>query len=381
MLGVKVWDAIVVGGGVIGLAVARELHKDGARVLIVERGEPGREASHAAAGMLADADLALPEDLKGLAAASARMYPEFAHELEDESGMQVDLRRQGTIAFFPAPVSDARWKPLPTEEVLKSEPRLEGALPNAYFAAEATVDPRALVAALLKAVKHRGIEIASGAAVTEIMVEKDRAIGVRTTRTHFSAPLVINCAGAWAGEIGAAEGGPATAGEVAGATTSFSQNSAEGGRARYSRLRVKPIKGQMLAVIAPGLLQHVVRAPEVYVVPRSGGRVVIGSTLEDKGFDKRVEPEVIQRLHQAAAKLIPQLGEAKMHEAWAGLRPGTADVLPILGHTALAGSMVAAGHYRDGILLTPITARVMAQLVRGAQTDLPLQAFSAARFG
>ncbi len=197
----KTWDAIVVGGGVIGLALARELRKGGAGVLVVERGEPGREASHAAAGMLADADPVLPEALRALAVASARMYPEFMQEVEDESGMKVDLRRQGTIAFFPAPVNDARWKALSPEDVRKLEPKLKAELPNAHLSDEGSVDPRALVAALLKAAKHRGIEIANGETVTEIVVEKGRAAGVRTSRTHFSAPVVINCAGAWAGEI------------------------------------------------------------------------------------------------------------------------------------------------------------------------------------
>jgi len=292
-----------------------------------------------------------------LAVASARMYPEFVQEVEDESGMKVDLRRQGTIAFFPAPVNDARWKALSPEDVGRLEPKLKAALPNAYRSDEGSVDPRALVAALLKAAKHRGIEIASGAAVTEIMVEKNRAAGVKTERTHFSAPVVINCAGAWAGEV-----------DVHGST-------AEGGCA------TRPVKGQMLAVIAHGVLEHVVRSPEAYLVPRTDGRLVIGSTLEDAGFDKRVSPEVIQRLHQAAAKLAPELGGARMHEAWAGLRPGTPDHLPILGKTAAEGCFAATGHYRDGILLTPVTARVMAQLVGGERTDFVLEAFSPARFG
>ncbi len=207
MLGVKVWDAIVVGGGVIGLALGRELHKQGARVLIVERGEPGREASHAAAGMLAYADPALPAELRPLAAASAKLYPEFVHELEDESEAKIDLRRDGTIAFFPAPLCDPRWKPVAREEIRTLEAKLE-ALPHAYLSDEGSVDPRGLVAALRKAAKHRGIEIANGERVTEIVVENSRAAGVRTERTQFKAPMAVNCAGAWAGEIGIADTHP-----------------------------------------------------------------------------------------------------------------------------------------------------------------------------
>ena len=352
MLGVKTWDAIVVGGGVIGLSLARELRKQGAGVLIVERGEPGREASHAAAGMLAYADPALPRALRPLAEASARMYPEFVMELKDESGLDADLRRKGTIAFFPAPVSDPRWKPIEAEEIGRLEPKLGTALPHAYLSDEGSVDPRALVAALLKSAKHRGIEIANGESVTEVLVERGRAAGVKTERTRFKAPVVVNCAGAWAGEIGAAEGGCAT----------------------------HPVKGQVLAVIAHGALERVVRGPEAYLVPRSDGRVLVGATLEDAGFDKRVEPETIQRLHQAGARLVPELGEARMHEAWAGLRPGTKDELPILGATRLDGCFAATGHYRDGILLAPITAQLVAQVVRGERPEIGLEAFSATRF-
>lgn len=344
------------GGGVIGLALGRELHKHGARVLIVERGEPGREASHAAAGMLAYADPALPAELRPLAAASAKAYPEFVHELEDESGAKIDLRRDGTIAFFPAPLCDPHWKPIATEEIRKLEPKLES-LPHGYLSDEGSVDPRGLVAALLKAAKHRGIEIANGERVIEIVLENGRAAGVKTERTQFRAPVVVNCAGAWAGEI------------------------APGGGARPTQFRVKPVKGQMLAVIAHHVLRRVVRGPEAYLVPRSDGRLLIGATLEDAGFDKRVDAETIQRLHQAAARLVPELGEARMNEAWAGLRPGTEDDLPILGATRIDGWFAATGHYRDGILLAPITARVLAQVISGERPEIALEGFSATRFG
>jgi glycine oxidase len=208
------------------------------------------------------------------------------------------------------------------------------------------------VSALLKATKHRGVEAATGAAVTEVVVEGERAAGVKTERTHFSAATIVNCAGAWAGQVGP------------------------------RRFPARPIKGQMLALIpsSKALLRHVVRSPEVYLVPRSDGRIVIGSTLEDVGYDKRVEPDTVQRLHQAAANLVPELGQAKMLEAWAGLRPGTPDNLPMLGASDIAGYFVAAGHYRDGILLAPATAHVMAQVVQGRKPDVNLEAFSPMRF-
>ena len=219
---------------------------------------------------------------------------------------------------------------------------------------ERTVDPRALIAAMLKAAKHREIEVASGSAAKELMVSQGSVQGVKTAKTEYEyhAPVVVNCAGAWAGAFG------------------------------VGRVPTKPVKGQMLALIAPrrGLLRHVVRAPEVYLVPRSDGRIVVGATSEDAGFDKRVHPDTIQRLHQKAADLVPELGQARRLEAWAGLRPGTPDELPILGRGEADGYFVAAGHYRNGILLAPITAVVMTQMIRGVQPEFELGAFRVGRF-
>lgn len=351
----KTWDVVIVGGGIIGLSLALGLRKHGAGVLVVERHEPGGEASHAAAGMLAHCDPHTPEKLRTLAMASAQLYPEFVHELEDESGEHVDLRRHGSIILdgdAPPLCPDARR--LDWGQVKELEPCLADASGSAEFWPEASVDPRALTAAALKAAKHREIEIASGAPVTEVQVAEGRATGVKTARTHFAAAVVVNCAGAWAGQIASAPPFP-----------------------------TRPVKGQMLSVIAPqrGFLRHVVRGPGAYLVPRSDGRILIGATVEEAGFDKRIDAKTIQCLHQAAAKLAPDLGQARMLEAWAGLRPGTPDNLPILGATSLPGYFVAAGHFRDGILLTPITARLMTQVVRGARPEFDISSFSPLRFG
>lgn len=356
----KTWDAIIVGGGIIGLSLGLELRRHGARVLIVERGEPGREASHAAAGMLAFSDPETPPVLRDLCFASARLFPEFVHQIEDESRQRVDFRREGTIDFSPPghaePLGNG-WRELATEELKQLEPFVAApAELRIRFLPEQTVDNRALTSAALHACKHREIEIASGAEVTGIEVADGRACGVRTTRTRFDAPVIVNCAGAWAGKISPLA------------------------------LPTRPRKGQMLSVVDPEhqhrrLLSHVVRSPEVYLVPRSDGRLLIGATVEDVGFDKRVDPAVIQRLHQQAANLVPEIGEMRMHEAWAGLRPGTPDDLPILGATRIPGYFVACGHYRNGILLSAITARIMAAVIRGQDPGFDLAPFSAARFG
>ncbi|MGH9503450.1 MAG: glycine oxidase ThiO [Terriglobales bacterium] len=352
----KTWDVIIVGGGIIGLSLSIALRKRGASVLIVERGEPGREASHAAAGMLADSPLDTPPALQTLATASARMYPEFVHELQDESGMKVDLRDHGTILFMtservrehPSLIADS----LPPASLAELEPALSPVYQPGIYLKERSVDPRALTAAALKAARHRGVDISSGTVVTEVLMGCGRVSGVATDKTAYSAPVVINCAGAWAGQV------------------------------PPHQFPTRPVKGQMMSLLGPSrdLLRHVIRAPEIYLVPRSDGRIVIGSTMEEAGYDKRTDASTIQHMRQAAVHLVPALAQAQTHEAWAGLRPGSPDNLPILGITRTQGYFVATGHFRDGILLAPVTARIMAQLVTGGQTEYDVSPFSPGRF-
>jgi len=387
---VKSWDVIIIGGGIIGLSLAIALRKRSATVLVVERGEPGREASHAAGGMLVDCPLETPPALQALASASARMYPEFAHELEVESGMKVDLRDNGTILFLstehlrhPALTGpQMRQRAISIAELEFLEPALsrstsdndelesfrkesgcEQSIPEieeffrsirgrALYLKERSVDPRALTAAALKTAKNRGVDFSSGDAVTKVNVEHDCTLGVTTIKTAFAANRVVNCAGAWAGEIAP------------------------------QPIPSRPIKGQMLCLVMPqrDLLKHVIRSPKAYLIPRSDGRLLVGATVEEAGFDKRTDPSTMKAFYQAAVELVPQLANAKILEDWAGLRPGTPDGLPILGATATAGYYVATGHFRDGILLSPITARVMADVVEGRTPSLDISAFSLQRF-
>ena len=357
---VKTWDVIIIGGGIIGLSLSISLRKRGATVLIVERREPGQEASYAAAGMLADFPLETPAILQPLATASARMYPEFVHELRDESSIDPDLRDQGTI-FFPS-LEHIRERPslladhpLPAS-LLELEPALATSLldsktPSIYLH-ERSVNPRTLTSAALKAARHRGVDISSGTTVTDVLLLEGRAIGVSTSKTHYHASAVVNCAGAWAGQF-----------------------------APYL-FPTRPVKGQMLALAAQSrdLIRHVIRAPDVYLVPRSDGRILVGATLEEAGYDKRIDADTIQHLRHAAVCLVPALSEARTLETWAGLRPGSPDNLPILGETKTPGYFVATGHYRDGILLTPITAHLMAQVITGEKPEYDLAAFSPDRF-
>jgi glycine oxidase len=383
---VKTWDVIIIGGGIIGLSLSIALRKRGATVLVVERGEPGREASHAAGGMLVDCPLETPPALQPLATASARMYPEFAHELEVESGTKVDLRDQGTILFPTsehirhrqlrsapiAPADLARQEPAIGELTLEQERELKARLGEralaaddeglamartalygpAFFVKERSIDPRALTAAALKTAKIRTVDFSSGDPVTKVELSNGRVTGITTAKTSFCATKVVNCAGCWSGQISP------------------------------SRLPTRPVKGQMLclAMYPRNLLKHVIRTPDVYLIPRSDGRLLVGATVEEAGFDKRTDPDTIQRLHRAALKLVPKLADAKILQDWAGLRPGTPDNLPILGATDIPGYYAATGHFRDGILLAPITAQVMADMIEGRKPEHDLAAFAPARF-
>jgi len=359
-MGVKSWDAIVVGAGIVGLSLAIELNKQGLRVLVVDKGEPGREASWAAGGMLADFLLETATGLRELATASARMYPEFVRELEEESGLKIDLRSVGTLVLSPVAAGEsptgreAYALPGPLAELepalripSATEPRL-----TPLFVRERCVDPRHLTAAAIAAARPRGIDFSSGDQVLAVEVANGKASGVRTNKTQFAAELVVNCAGAWAGQIG---------------PHSFP---------------TRPVKGQMLCVVMPEkeLVRHVVRRPDVYLIPRSDGRMLIGATQEEAGFDKQTVPETIEKLRQSALELVPRLADARILEAWAGLRPGTPDGLPILGATATPGYFVATGHFRDGILLAPVTARIMGQVIAGGKPEFELKGFRAERF-
>jgi glycine oxidase len=346
-------DVVIIGGGVIGLSLAVELRRGGAVVTVLERSRPGHEASWAAGGMIAHCEAGPHPVFRQLAKMSAAMYPAFVHTLEDESGMNVDLRREGTIRFFDD--DDVRpaeeGKVISPEELRELEPEVTYSAP-ARLLPELCVDPRHLVDALLKTALHLGVNIASGAEVTHLQIEDGRAVGAVTTKSRYAGAAIVNCGGAWAGQFSPVP------------------------------IPIRPIKGQMLVLVTQqkDLLRHVIHGNGVYVIPRRDGRLVVGSTLEDVGFDKRVDPETIQSMHQAAAILVPPIGEARLLEDWAGLRPCTPDKLPVIGKTFVEGYFVATGHYRDGIMLAPITARLMSQIVKGEDPEVNIAAFTPARF-
>jgi glycine oxidase len=351
-------DVIIAGAGIIGVSIALELQERGATVLVLDRGELGQEASSAAAGMLAALDPETPVPLRALALESAGLFPDYVRKIEELSGMKVDFRRQGTISLLRNELAPPRYRLLSGEDLVRLEPALRPVtgtprVPGsqaletlvAFYVEEASVDPPLLMRAALRAAASKGIEVRGHSEVKEIRSQAGR-VAIVTSSDRLSSAVAVNCRGAWSGAP------------------------------------VRPRKGQMLSVGQPesASLEHVVVTPEVYMVPRSSGRIVIGATVEDVGFDKTVQAATIHTLHQAATRFVPDLEKAPVIESWAGLRPGSPDDLPLMGETETPRVFAATGHFRNGILLAPVTARIMANLINGKPAGMDISAFSPGRF-
>jgi glycine oxidase len=363
-------DVLIVGGGVIGASIAWELAGEKLRVGIIERQQPGLEASWAAAGMLSvapESPDAIP--LVPLAKASLDLYPEFVAKVEEESGHKAGLRRDGALLalFLPAVERELSTilavhhglgfatEAIRVEEARRMEPALNPAMrAAAWLPFEGSVDSRALTAAVLLAAQKRGVEIfVRLGGVTAIQIEKNRCTGVRTGQEEFPARSVIIAAGCFSCGIP----------EIA----------------RYAP--TIPVRGQMVALASESVkLGRMVRSEKGYLVPQANGRILAGTTSEHTGFEKRVTPSGIQQILAAAVEIAPELAQASVVETWSGLRPDTPDHLPCLGPTDVDGLLIAAGHYRNGILLAPITARLMREWITKQRTSLDLAAFSPMRF-
>jgi glycine oxidase len=362
-------DAIVVGGGIVGLSAARELAGHGARVVVVERRRVGEEASSAAAGMLApqvhaDADTALLH----LSLRARDRHLALAGELEAETGLSVELSTLGAldVAFTDederALSARAAWQrghglpveELTGEEIRQAEPNLNPAVRKGVFiAGDRRVDNVRLVRALAASAVNRGASLACGRPVTALLVEGGRVAGVRTGADVLRAPVVINAAGAWAGRL---EGDPEPP-------------------------PVEPVRGQIATfVVAPALVRHVVWSARGYLVPRADGRLLAGTTLENAGFDKSVTAGGLRAVLDIALEIAPRLVDVPVVDTWAGLRPGTPDGWPILGAGSLAGLFHAAGLYRNGILLGPLAGESVARLALGRPPGFDLAPFAVARF-
>lgn len=374
----KNFDAVIVGGGVIGAAIAFELAAEKLRVLVVDRQEPGRETSWAAAGMLSpgpDSPEAVP--LVPLAKESLQLYPDFVAAIEEASGRLVEFARKGTLELFAGPdgenergkmIEEYRDLGLPIETISAAaarglEPELGSAASAvAWLPEEATVDPRLLTEAVLAAAERRGAEIRAGVAVESLWCERGACSGViAADGEKIEGEHVVIAAGAFCGTIKDCVSG------------------GERNLARYAQVR--PVRGQLVALRSATMkLKKVLRSSRGYLVPRRDGRIIAGSTLENAGFVKQVTPDGIRRILEGAKELAPALAGAEIVEQWAGLRPDSPDHLPIIGPTDMKGLLIATGHYRNGILLAPVTAKIVRDWIVSGKASFMAENFSPLRF-
>ena len=370
----KTPHVVIIGAGVVGLGIAWRL-AGRATVTVFDRGKAGAGASHAAAGMLAACCEAEPgeEALVALGRESQARWPAFAEELERMSGIDVELRREGTLVLALTADDQAtiahhlefqRQLNLPLEWLSAAatrarEPRLAGKIAGALFSPQDhQVDNRKLALALRIAAERAGVEIREHQPVKEILVQGGQARGVvLDDGTSIGADIVVLAAGAWSRSIG--------------------------GLPPDRRPPVRPIKGQMLALRmdpAAPLLSHVLWAPGVYLVPRRDGRLIVGATVEEKGFDETITAGGLLTLLEAAWRAVPAVEELPVDEIWVGHRPGSRDDAPILGPGPLAGLFYATGHHRNGILLAPLTAEAMARLILDDIVEPAIKPFGLERF-
>ncbi|MBO0736661.1 MAG: glycine oxidase ThiO [Alphaproteobacteria bacterium] len=365
----------MVGAGVLGLGIAWRLAQANCPVTVYDRAEAGRGASWAAAGMLAAAVETEPgeEDLLALTLESQRMWPRFARELETAAGVSVDYRDEGTLVvaltrddaaqlrhtydFQKSLGLELEW--LSGAEARHREPHLRPGVPGAVFSPrDHQVENRRLVRALATAARSAGALLRERDPVRELEVGGRRITAVLTDRGRDPADVVILAAGAWSREI-------------AGIPPAYLPP-------------VRPIKGQMLALrmdpLAP-LLRHVIWIPRGYLVPRRDGRLVVGGTVEERGFDDSLTAGGLLALLEGAWRAVPGIEELPILETWVGFRPGSRDDAPMLGPSGIDGLVIATGHHRNGILLTPLTVEAISAYVLTGRLPASLEPFTPERFG
>jgi glycine oxidase len=372
-------DVAIIGGGVIGLAVARSLALRGLRnVLLIERNALGAESSSAAAGMLApQAEADCADEFFDFSCQSRDMYPAFAASLREETGIDIELDTTGTLylAFTPEDVLELeqryKWQAnaglavekFPPETARLFEPSIAANVQVALrFPRDMQVENRRLISALAVSNEQLSVSLETGVAVTSLRVERGRLAGVETSRGFVATENVVIAGGAWSSEIGL--------------------TNERGADKALPTVGIEPVRGQMLCFEAnPRICSHVIYSPRGYIVPRRDGRLLAGSTTEHAGFDKRITGEGLHCITSAALEISPQIGALPMIDRWAGLRPRAADGLPVLGPCAeIGGLFYATGHYRNGILLAPITGELIAEAIVNRNVAASLKIFSPDRF-
>lgn len=361
-------DVLVIGGGAIGCASALALAKRGARVRLLERAHPGAEASSAAAGILgAYVEAHDTGPLAQLCWKSLAMYAGWTAALRESTGIDVGHRPSGSMrVFFDREAIERDARPMkealgdaaelldPAGARAKEEALSSGAAGALRFPLDCRIDPPALMLAVEGAVRNAGVSIANDDGVESVLVEDGRATGVTlTSGARMRAGAVVITAGAWSllAGSGLEEGW------------------------------IEPIRGQMIELHLPERpFDHVLFGPGAYLSPRDDGRVIVGSTQERAGFHKAVTVRGVRGLLDGAVALVPALEEAEIARMWAGLRPATPDGSPLLGPGGVPGLVVAAGHFRNGILLAPITGEIVASLVIEGTSPVDLAPFAVDRF-
>jgi glycine oxidase len=368
-------DVTIIGGGVIGLTIARALARRGVTdVCLIERGSLGQEASFAAAGMLApQAEADSSDDFFKLACRSRDLYADFAASLRDETGIDVELDTTGTLylAFTHHDLVEIKrrfeWQTaagltvekLTPEEAQELEPCISPNVLGALrFPFDVQIENRRLINALTNSITKFGVTIHGGTTVDSLHIEKARVTGVQTSRGFVSCPTVVIAAGTWSSFI------------------KFAPASERPSPA------IEPVRGQMVSFDAkPQLTRHIIYSPRGYLVPRQDGRLLAGSTSESAGFAKQVTAAGISSILQNAQEIAPAVSALPIVDMWAGLRPRAADNLPVLGPCdEIGGLFYATGHYRNGILLAPVTGELIAEAVVAGVTSPLLGPFSPSRF-
>jgi glycine oxidase len=365
----KHYDAVVAGGGIIGASIAFELAVEGLSVAVFDAQTPGREASWASAGMISPS----PESsemaaLLPVSLASVRLYPEFIQRVEELSGKPVGYRKDGALDLLLNGTTQTefdeilalhsgaglRAEMLSGPEAREIEPALTSELRGAIHRPdEASLDNRLFTEATLEAARRKGVEIFPGNGAKALWAEGGACKGLQLQNGRVEAKWTVIAAGCFSARIE--------------------------GVAAYAP--VTPAKGQMMALRCDSVnLKKDLWSGHMYLVPRHDGRIIAGSTVEYEGFDRSVTVAGMKKILGGAISLVPALESARIEETWAGLRPDTPDHLPILGPTDLNGLLIATGHFRSGILLTPITARLVREWVTTQEVSENWAPFSPMRF-
>ncbi|HLA75232.1 MAG TPA: glycine oxidase ThiO [Gammaproteobacteria bacterium] len=345
-------DCLIIGGGLLGMLSARELARAGAKVTLLERGEVGREASWAGGGILSPLHpWQAPDSVTALAQWSQQYYPQLAQDLLDKTGIDPEFTQSGLLILADhedvgaeawAASTHTRLERINSGDLARYEPALAGCAERAWWLPQvAQIRSPRLLQALQQDLLQKGVEIKEHTEVIGIQAQAGRVTGVETVQGRLTADQVVVAGGAWSGKLLHGLG--------------------------YD-LPIVPVAGQMILFQAcPGMLSRIVVKQDRYLIPRRDGRIVVGSTVEQTGFEKITTEEALRDLQQAALALLPGLADYRVEHHWAGLRPGAPQGVPFIGpHPMIRGLYINTGHFRNGLTLAPASARLLADRMSGA---------------